>query len=237
MIKSQSMAERSSQVSPIRRAEFPIKSPGKPRKEREETVHDRRSLSHVKWDCKYHVVFIPKYRQKVFYGKMRVKVGRILRELYEQKGTESFETHVMPDHIRLCLSIPSKYSVSHTTGFLKGKKYDADSSRTDGSETDDGAAFPAAHWRRGSVSVMPAAPCSLPHCGKTIFQKFFRSRSMYPGNAYFVTVIVYFVYTTFCVAALRKAGISFGRVNIAIIVPSVTDHRGGDYGFRSEGSI
>ena len=84
-------------------------------------MQEWKSLSHVKWDCKYHVVFIPKYRQKVFFGKMRRRVGRILRELCEQRGVELLEGHAMPDHIHLCLSIPPKYSVSHTVGFLKGK--------------------------------------------------------------------------------------------------------------------
>ena len=85
------------------------------------TMQEWKSLSHVKWDCKYHVAFIPKYRQKVFFGKMRRRVGRILRELCEQRGVELLEGHAMPDHIHLCLSIPPKYSVSHTVGFLKGK--------------------------------------------------------------------------------------------------------------------
>ena len=84
-------------------------------------MHEWQSLSHVRWDCKYHVVFIPKYRQKVLYGRLRRRVGRILRDLCEQKGVELLEGHAMPDHVHLCLSIPPKYSVSHTIGFLKGK--------------------------------------------------------------------------------------------------------------------
>ena len=84
-------------------------------------MHDWKSQSHVKWDCKYHIVFIPKYRQKVFYGKMRIRVGAIIRELCQHKGVELVEGRAMPDHIHLCLSIPPKYSVSHTVGFLKGK--------------------------------------------------------------------------------------------------------------------
>lgn len=84
-------------------------------------MHDWKSQSHVKWDCKYHIVFIPKYRQKVLYGEMRSKVGAIIRELCQQKGVELVEGRAMPDHIHLCLSIPPKYSVSHTVGFLKGK--------------------------------------------------------------------------------------------------------------------
>ena len=84
-------------------------------------MHDFESLSHVRWECKYHVVFIPKYRQKVFYGTMRTRIGSILRELCRQRGVGLLEGHCMSDHIHMCLSIPPKYSVSHTIGFLKGK--------------------------------------------------------------------------------------------------------------------
>ena len=84
-------------------------------------MHEWRSLSHVRWECKYHVVFTPKYRRKVFYGRTRQRIGAIFRELCRQKGIELLEGHAMPDHIHLVLSIPPKYSVSHTIGFLKGK--------------------------------------------------------------------------------------------------------------------
>ena len=84
-------------------------------------MHDWENLSHVRWECKYHVVIIPKYRRKVFYGKLRREIGGILRELCRQKGVELVEGKAMPDHIHMCLSIPPKYSVSHTIGFLKGK--------------------------------------------------------------------------------------------------------------------
>jgi putative transposase len=84
-------------------------------------MQDFESLAHVRWDCKYHVVFIPKYRRKVMYGRMRRQVGSILRSLCEQRGIELVEGHAMPDHIHLCLKIPPKYSVSNTVGFLKGK--------------------------------------------------------------------------------------------------------------------
>jgi len=73
-------------------------------------MHEWKSSSHTKWDCKYHIVFIPKYRKKVFYGKLRRKVGTILRDLCQQKGVELLEGRAMPDHIHLCLSIPPKYS-------------------------------------------------------------------------------------------------------------------------------
>ncbi len=84
-------------------------------------MQDWRSLSHVRWECKYHVVIIPKYRQKVFYGKTRWAVGRILRDLCRQRGVELLEGHCLADHVHMCLSIPPKFSVSHTIGFLKGK--------------------------------------------------------------------------------------------------------------------
>jgi REP-associated tyrosine transposase len=75
-------------------------------------MHEWQNLSHVRWDCKYHIVIIPKYRRKV---------GVILRELCRQRGIELVEGHAMPDHIHLCLSIPPKSSVAHSIGFLKGK--------------------------------------------------------------------------------------------------------------------
>ena len=77
-------------------------------------MNDFESLSHVRWDCKYHVVFIPKYRRKVLFGKLRSSVGRLLRDLCEQKGIELLEGRAMSDHIHLCLKIPPKHSVSYT---------------------------------------------------------------------------------------------------------------------------
>ena len=79
------------------------------------------SMSHVRWECKYHVVFIPKYRRKVIYGKLRSAIGRILRDLCQQKGVEVLEGHAMVDHIHLCLKIPPKHAVSQIMGFIKGK--------------------------------------------------------------------------------------------------------------------
>lgn len=84
-------------------------------------MHDWQSQSHVRWDCKYHVVIVPKYRHKVFYGKLRKRVGQILRDLCRQRGIELIEGRAMPDHIHMCVSIPPKYSVAYTLGFLKGK--------------------------------------------------------------------------------------------------------------------
>jgi putative transposase len=74
-------------------------------------MHDWTSLSHVRWDCKYHVLIVPKYRQKRLNGKFRRSVGNILKELCEQKGVELLEGHLMPDHIHMCLRIPPKFSV------------------------------------------------------------------------------------------------------------------------------
>ena len=84
-------------------------------------MHDWQSLSHVRWDCKYHVVIVPKFRKKVLYGRLRRQVGAILRELCRQRGIELVEGHAMADHVHLCLSIPPKYSVAYAVGFLKGK--------------------------------------------------------------------------------------------------------------------
>ena len=84
-------------------------------------MHEWQSLSHVKWECKYHVVFVPKYRRKVLYGRLRGQVGAILRDLCVQKEIGLLEGHAMIDHVHVVLSIPPKYSVAYTIGFLKGK--------------------------------------------------------------------------------------------------------------------
>jgi putative transposase len=84
-------------------------------------MHDWQSLSHVRWDCKYHVVFAPKYRQKVLYAKLRKKVGAILRELCRQRGVDLVEGSLRPDHVHMCLSVPPKFSIAFVIGFLKGK--------------------------------------------------------------------------------------------------------------------
>ncbi len=84
-------------------------------------MEDWQRLSHVKWNCKYHVVIISKYRKRVMYERLRKKIGGIIRDLCRQKGIEIHEGHAMPDHIHLLLSIPPKYSVSNTIGFIKGK--------------------------------------------------------------------------------------------------------------------
>ena len=84
-------------------------------------MHEWKSLSHLRWECKYHVVCTPKYRNRVIYGRLRRKVGEILRELCRQRDVEILDGHAMSDHVHLCLSIPPKYSVAHTIGFIKGK--------------------------------------------------------------------------------------------------------------------
>jgi len=75
----------------------------------------------VKWECKYHVVIVPKYRKRVIYGRVKKELGEILRDLCGQKAVELVEGHLMPDHVHMCLSIPPKYSVAFVIGFLKGK--------------------------------------------------------------------------------------------------------------------
>ena len=82
---------------------------------------DKNSLSHTTWECKYHLVFAPKYRRQVIYGKIKADIGRILRELCERKGIEIIEAECCPDHIYMLVRIPPKYSVSEIMGYLKGK--------------------------------------------------------------------------------------------------------------------
>jgi REP-associated tyrosine transposase len=84
-------------------------------------MHEWQSLSHVRWDCKYHVVMIPKYRKNVFSGRLRRQIGTIVRDWCRQRGIVLVEGHAMPDPIHLCLSIPPQSSVAYTIGFLNGK--------------------------------------------------------------------------------------------------------------------
>ena len=79
------------------------------------------SLAHTKWNCKYHIVFAPKYRRQVIYGQLRVDIGKILRELCERKGVTIIEAEACPDHIHMFVEIPPKYSVAEIMGYLKGK--------------------------------------------------------------------------------------------------------------------
>lgn len=84
-------------------------------------MNDTHSLSHTKWNCKYYIVFAPKYRRKVFFEDKRAEVGAILRELCKWKGVNIIEAEVCPDHVHMLVEIPPKTSVSTFMGFLKGK--------------------------------------------------------------------------------------------------------------------
>ena len=84
-------------------------------------IKEYEHLNHSVWECKYHIVFIPKYRKKIFFGVLRSQVGPILRRLAIQKGCEILEGHVMPDHIHMLISIPPKHSVASIVGYIKGK--------------------------------------------------------------------------------------------------------------------
>ena len=80
-----------------------------------------RSLNHSRWECKYHVVFIPKYRKKAIFGQIRKDLGSVLKRLAEQKESLIEEGHLMPDHVHMMISIPPKYAVSQVIGYIKGK--------------------------------------------------------------------------------------------------------------------
>lgn len=82
---------------------------------------DINSLSHSKWNCKYHIVFAPKYRRQVIYGKIKADIGKILRQLCDQKGVTINESEACPDHIHMLVSIPPSISVAQFMGYLKGK--------------------------------------------------------------------------------------------------------------------
>ena len=84
-------------------------------------MHEWQSLSHVRWECKYHIVIIPKYRKRVLYGRVKKHVGEVIKEVCRQRGIELVEGHLMPDHIHMCVSIPPKHSVAFAIGFIKGK--------------------------------------------------------------------------------------------------------------------
>ena len=84
-------------------------------------MNDTNSLSHSKWNCKYHIVFAPKYRRRAIYGKIKKDIGQILRQLCKQKQVEIIEAEACPDHIHMLVSIPPHLSVAQFMGFLKGK--------------------------------------------------------------------------------------------------------------------
>jgi putative transposase len=82
---------------------------------------DKNTLSHTTWECKYHLIFAPKYRRQVIYGKIKQDVGKILRDLCERKGIEIIEAELCKDHVHMLVRIPPKFSVSEIMGYLKGK--------------------------------------------------------------------------------------------------------------------
>jgi len=84
-------------------------------------MKEYQSLSHTKWDCKYHVVFIPKRGKKQIFGALRNHLGEVLHELARQRECRIVEGHLMQDHVHMCISIPPKYSVSNVVGYIKGK--------------------------------------------------------------------------------------------------------------------
>ena len=84
-------------------------------------MNNVQSLSHTAWECKYHVVWIPKYRKKKLYGKLRQHLGALIKDLAKQKESMVLEGHLMADHVHMLISIPPKYAVSQVIGFIKGK--------------------------------------------------------------------------------------------------------------------
>jgi putative transposase len=104
------------------------------------------SLSHSKWNCKYHVVFIPKRRRKMVFGQIRRQLGPIFHELARQKECRILEGHLMPDHVHMCIEIPTKFPVASIIGFLKGKSAIAIARQFAGKERN----FTGEHfWARG----------------------------------------------------------------------------------------
>ena len=84
-------------------------------------MDERRSLNHTKWECKYHVVFIPKCRRKVLFKELRRHLGEVFRQLAKQKESQIEEGHLLPDHVHMMIAIPPKYAVSQVIGYIKGK--------------------------------------------------------------------------------------------------------------------
>ena len=112
----------------------------------EESFQGYRSLSHSKWDCKYHVVFIPKKRRKALFGQARRHLGEIFHALARQKECQILEGHLMPDHVHVCIAIPPKYAVASVIGYLKGKSAIAIARQICGKERN----FTGEHlWARG----------------------------------------------------------------------------------------
>lgn len=110
------------------------------------TTNLYQSLSHSHWDCKYHIVFIPKHRRKALWGNIRSELGSIFHELARQKECNIHEGHIMPDHVHILMSIPPKHSVSSIIGFMKGKSAIAIARRWSGKQRNfNGESF----WARG----------------------------------------------------------------------------------------
>ena len=86
-------------------------------------ITDTSSLAHTKWNCKYHIVFAPKYRRKIFYSEKRLEIRDILQQLCKWKGVDIVEGEICPDHVHMLVCIPPKMSVSGFMGYLKGKKF------------------------------------------------------------------------------------------------------------------
>jgi putative transposase len=108
--------------------------------------NDYRSLAHSKWDCKYHVIFVPKRRRCQLYGQIRRQLGAIFHALARQKECQIIEGHVMPDHVQMCIAIPPKVAVAQVIGFLKGKSAIAIARQFGGKERN----FTGEHfWARG----------------------------------------------------------------------------------------
>jgi len=108
--------------------------------------NDYRSLTHSKWDCKYHVVFVPKRRRRQLYGQIRRQLGAIFHALARQKECQIIEGHIMPDHVHMCITIPPKVAVAQVIGFLKGKSAIAIARQFGGKERN----FTGEHfWARG----------------------------------------------------------------------------------------
>jgi len=104
------------------------------------------SLSNSKWDCTYHVVFVPKYRRKAMFGEIRKYLGPVFHELARQKECRIVEGHLMPDHVHMCIEIPPKYAVASVIGFLKGKSAIAIARKFKGKQRNfSGESF----WARG----------------------------------------------------------------------------------------
>jgi len=104
------------------------------------------SLSHSKWNCKYHLIFVPKKRKKILYGQIRKDLGKIFHELAEQKNSKIATGNLCPDHVHMCIEIPPKYAVSSIVGFLKGKSAIAIARTFQGKKQNFGGAN---FWARG----------------------------------------------------------------------------------------